>query len=498
MSELFEQLKPHLDKINAYSSALTLFSWDSETCAPKDSSDYTSRVVGELSSEQFKANTDPLLKELLMKLKEDDSLSVNEKAIVRELWKTLEEMEKIPPDEYREYAELQAVAAQIWQKAKREDDYASFSPTLEKIISYNKKFAGYKAKDGQKLYDVLLDEYEEGFSVELLDEFFSQLKEEIVPLLKKVVEKNSEIDDSFLHQNYDINKQKEFNRFLAEYIGFDFDRGVMAESEHPFTTNLHNHDVRITTHYYENMPESAIFSTIHEGGHALYEFGVADELTQTPVGTGASMGMHESQSRFMENVIGRSEAFWEPIYEKLVSFFPKQLKEVPLKDFIKAINKVQPDLIRTEADELTYSLHILIRYELEKQIMEEDIDLSELPKLWADKYEEYLGVRPKNDAEGVLQDVHWAQGMFGYFPSYALGNAFAAQIYEHMKKKLDVDAVLRSGDISPIVKYLGENIHRYGMVKKSRELLKDTTGEDFTAKYYIQYLKDKFTRIYDL
>lgn len=302
MSELFEQLKPHLDKINAYSSALTLFSWDSETCAPKDSSEYTSRVVGELSSEQFKANTDPLLKELLVKLKGDDSLSVNEKAIVRNLWKTLEDMEKIPPDEYREYAELQAVAAQIWQKAKREDDYASFSPTLEKIISYNKKFAGYKAKDGQKLYDVLLDEYEEGFSVELLDEFFSRLKEEIVPLLKKVVEKNSEIDDSFLHQNYDINKQKEFNRFLAEYIGFDFDRGVMAESEHPFTTNLHNHDVRITTHYYENMPESAIFSTIHEGGHALYEFGVADELTQTPVGTGASMGMHESQSRFMENV----------------------------------------------------------------------------------------------------------------------------------------------------------------------------------------------------
>ncbi|MFQ9511296.1 MAG: carboxypeptidase M32, partial [Lachnospiraceae bacterium] len=285
---------------------------------------------------------------------------------------------------------------------------------------------------------------------------------------------------------------------LASYIGFDFKKGVIAESAHPFTTNLHNEDVRITTHYFEDNLESAIFSTIHESGHALYEMGVANELSQTPVGGGASCGMHESQSRFFENIIGRSKAFWEPIYGKLVDTFPENLANVDLDHFVKAINKVQPDYIRTEADELTYCLHIMIRYEIEKKIFEEDYPVEDLPKLWQQLYEEYLGLEPMDDAKGILQDIHWAQGSFGYFPSYALGNAFASQIYHQMSKELKVDDLLRDGKVCVIVEYLRENIHKYGASRKARRLLKDLTGEEFNPKYYIEYLKDKFTKIYEL
>ena len=364
-------------------------------------------------------------------------------------------------------------------------------------MEYKKKFAGYSKKEGGSLYNVLLDGYEESFHVEELDRFFSKLKEEIIPLLKKV-EQAEEINDSFFYQEYDIEKQKEFNVFLAEYMGFNFKRGVIAESEHPFTTSWHNHDVRITTHYYKDNLSSAILSTIHEGGHALYEQGIRDEFTQTLVGDGASCAMHESQSRFYENVLGRSEAFWEPLYPKLQDTFPKQLGQVSLGQFVRALNKVKADFIRTEADELTYCLHIMVRYELEKQMIEEDVPVDKLPGLWNQKYQEYLGITPNNDKEGILQDVHWSMGDIGYFPSYALGNAFAAQIYHTMKKELPVEELLRKGKIAEITAYLREHIHQYGASKEPREMLKALTGEEFNPDYYIQYLKEKFEQVYQL
>ncbi len=297
--------------------------------------------------------------------------------------------------------------------------------------------------------------------------------------------------------DYDEEKQEEFNRWLAEYIGFCFDRGVIAQSEHPFTTALHNH-VRITTHYYKNNLASALLSTIHEGGHALYEMGVDDEFTQSIVGGGASCGMHESQSRFFENMIGRSVPFWKPIYGKLKEIFPKQLENVGLEKFVKALNKVKADFIRTEADELTYCLHIMVRYELEKQMINEEIDVKELPKLWNEKYKEYLGIEPKDDTEGILQDIHWAMGSIGYFPSYALGNAFAAQIYHQMKKDLPIEELLEKEEISKIVDYLREHIHQYGASKDAREMLKDLTKEEFNPDYYIAYLEEKFKEVYGI
>ena len=498
MNPKFETLMQHVEKMQALGAAMTLFGWDAETGAPADSMEMTSRIVGSLSSQYFEAMVNDEMRELLDALKDAQDLTESQAAIVRELRKGLEDLEKIPPEEYREFSELQATATTVWARAKQNDDFASFAPVLEKIIGFSKKFAGYSRKEGQTLYDSMLNDYEETFTQDVLDPFFAKLKESIVPLLKKVVAENDQIDKSPLQQSYDVDKQKEFNHWLAEYVGFDFNRGILAESEHPFTTNLHNHDVRITSHYYEDAMESAIFSTIHETGHAIYEMNVDDELTLTPVGGGASCGMHESQSRFMENMVGRSRAFWEPIYGKLQEMFPDQLSEVSLDRFVQMINKVEPGLIRTESDELTYCLHVMIRYEMEKEMIDGDLAVADLPRIWNEKYEAYLGVKPANDAEGVLQDIHWSQGSIGYFPSYALGNAFAAQIYHTMEQELDVDGILRGGDLAPIRQWLKDKIHRHGQVKKSRQLLKEITGEDFNPQYYIDYLTDKFTEVYGL
>lgn len=492
----FQDLIPYLEKNMAFHTAINIIDWDANTLAPEESSEYTAKAMGILSQEQFTSLINPKVKEIMEGLKEEE-LSQTEKAILRRLKKEYQKSEAVPANEMREFTELAARATNVWQKAKKEQNFSLYAPYLEKIVEYKKKFAGYSKKEGGSLYNVLLDGYEEPFHVEELDRFFSKLKEEIIPLLKKV-EQAEEINDSFFYQEYDIEKQKEFNVFLAEYMGFNFKRGVIAESEHPFTTSWHNHDVRITTHYYKDNLSSAILSTIHEGGHALYEQGIRDEFTQTLVGDGASCAMHESQSRFYENVLGRSEAFWEPLYPKLQDTFPKQLGQVSLGQFVRALNKVKADFIRTEADELTYCLHIMVRYELEKQMIEEDVPVDKLPGLWNQKYQEYLGITPNNDKEGILQDVHWSMGDIGYFPSYALGNAFAAQIYHTMKKELPVEELLRKGKIAEITAYLREHIHQYGASKEPREMLKALTGEEFNPDYYIQYLKEKFEQVYQL
>lgn len=497
MSKAYEQLQPYLERAQAFQTAMILFEWDNETLAPQEAGPYTSRMIGTLSGEYFKVVTDEEVKRLVKECKDDDSLSEVEAAIVRELAEEVEQLDCIPANEYREFAELCSESTRIWAQARKDKDFEAFAPTLKKVVEYQKKFASYRAKEGQKLYNVMLDTYEKGFDMETLDRFFDTLKEQLVPFLKKLMESGVVVDDSFLTGDFSQEKQEEIGRFFAEYVGFDFNKGVMAVSAHPFTTNLHNHDVRITTAYDDRVDDS-IFSVIHESGHGIYEMGIPDELTQTLVGQGASMGMHESQSRFFENIIGRNKAFWEPVYGKLQETFPEQLGQVALDDFVKAINKVQPSLIRTQADELTYSLHVLIRYEIEKLLIEEDLDVEKLPEIWADKYEEYLGVRPKDVSEGVLQDIHWSQGSFGYFPSYALGSAFGAQLYAYMKKQMDFEGLLRNGDITTIREFLRENVHKYGKLKNSRQILKDVTGEDFNPQYYIDYLKEKYSKVYEL
>lgn len=494
MSKAYEQLQPYLERAQAFQTAKVLFEWDNETLAPKKAGQNTSKVVGTLSSEYFSVITDPQVKKLVKECQEED-LGQKEAAIVRELAEEMEKLERVPANEYREFSQLASEGTRIWADARRNKDFESFAPTLKKLVEYTKKFASYRAKEGQKLYDVLLEDYEKGFDMETLDRFFGTLRQQLVPFLKKVTESEVEIEDDFLTGDYKDEDQEAIGRFFAEYVGFDFDRGVMAVSAHPFTTNLHNKDVRVTTSYNRHVDDS-LFSVIHESGHAIYELGIPDELTQTLVGGGASMGMHESQSRFFENIIGRNEAFWVPVYAKLQQRFPQQLGNVPVEKFVKAVNKVEPSLIRTQADELTYSLHVMIRYEIEKMLIQEDLDVDKLPEIWADKYEEYLGVRPKDAAEGVLQDIHWSQGSFGYFPSYALGSAFGAQLYHYMKGQMDFEGLLRAGEIGTIREFLRQHIHQYGKLKTSRQMLKEVTGEDFNPQYYIDYLVEKYSRLY--
>ena len=497
MSKAFKDLEKILEKTMALQTALALLEWDDETLAPEEAGPYTERVIGALSEEYYQIIAGEEMKNSIAACEDEKDLTEVEKAIVKEAKETRAQLVCIPVKEYRDNAQLVTEGIRVWTKSKAENDFGQFVPVLQRLVDYQKRFASYRAKKGEKLYDSMLDLYEKDFNMELLDAFFEELKEVIVPLIREIRDHGKPIEDGFLTGDYPEDRQREAAEYLANYVGFDFKKGVMGISAHPFTTNLHNHDVRITTHY-SNRMDSSVFSVTHETGHAIYELGVSDELTQTLVGQGASTGMHECQSRFFENIIGRSAAFWVPLYEKLQSIFPEQLKGVSREQFVEAINKAEPGLIRTEADELTYSLHVMIRYEIEKMMIEENLDLTKLPDIWADKYEEYLGIRPANVAEGVLQDIHWSEGCFGYFPSYALGSAFGAQLYYHMKKEMDINGLLENGEIGVIREYLREHIHRFGKRKTSRDILKDITGEDFNPRYYVRYLKEKYSQLYDL
>lgn len=501
MSKTFDNLQPYLDKSMAFQTARNLFEWDDQTIAPSQGADNTSKVVGILSDEYMKCLINDDVRKLIKKLKgekEQEELTDKEKAIIKELDKIYDQLESIPPEEYRAYNELTSVSSRAWAKAKKDNNYQHFAPYLKKIIDYQKKFAGYRVKKGQNLYEVLLRDNEECFGIKELDVFFDKIKKEIIPLLKLVSKKSDTIDKSYNSLSYDIEKQKAFCKYLSGYVGFDYNRGVISESAHPFSLQLHNHDVRITNKYIEDNLESAMFSIIHETGHALYEMNIDDSLTQTLVGSGTSMGMHESQSRFYENIIGRSEFFWTPIYEKLVDYYPDNLKNINLEAFIKGINKSEPSLIRTEADELTYPLHVIIRYEIEKMIFNEEADVDMLPELWNNKYEEYLGLTPRNDSEGILQDVHWSFGEFGYFPSYAIGSAVASQFYAKIMDVIPVNDYLKEGNLTPIREFLRDMVHKYGATKNTNQLLKDVTGEEFNADFYVNYLKEKYEKLYNL
>lgn len=475
-------------------STLEILQWDMETTAPKKGKELLSEMIGYLSMKEYNIVTSEEFVELVEKLKEnEDLLNDIERKEIDDMAEEIEKMKKIPPQEYQEYSELAAKTQGVWEEAKKAGDFSMFKENLKKIFEYNIKFAQYQGKN-KKVYDVILDEYEKGMDTEKLDRFFGELRKEIVPLLKKIMDKSKGEDFELLHRKVDIVEQKKFNRFLGEYLGFDFDRGVTAESEHPFTLNLDKNDVRLTTKYIEDQPFSAVFSTIHETGHGIYEQQIGDDLQGTTLASGGSMGLHESQSRFYENIIGRSLPFWKGIYKKGAEF----VKGIDINELYRAINKVEPSFIRTEADELTYSLHIMIRYEIEKGIINGEIAIDELPQVWNSKMKEYLGVVPSNDSEGVLQDVHWACGLIGYFPSYALGNVYAAQLYHKMKEDMDVDALLEDGKLDMIKGWLRDKIHVYGKLRETNEIIKEITGEELEPKYYIDYLKEKYSKIYNL
>ena len=490
-------LEKHLQTMAAYNHALGVLYHDGSTAAPKESWQGRSQTMGIMSEITYELSTKPEIGEMLTFLEANRTeLTPIQQRQVEVLRKGFDQMHKIPAEEYVAYSVLVNDAENIWAKAKNENDFAAFAPYLEKIVDYNRKFAGYYNPD-MAPYDALLNEYEEGLNTKTLDAFFGQLREAIVPLIAKV-QAARQIDDDFLYQTYPVEVQRKLSDYLMEVMGLNRKHCGIAESEHPYTTNFNNKDVRITTHYYENNLASSMYSVIHEGGHALYELGADDCYNFTNLSGGVSMGIHESQSRFYENIIGRSRAFVYAIYPKIKELFPEQLSGVDAEMLYKAFNKAEPSLIRTEADELTYCNHIMIRYEIEKQLIAGTLAVADVPKEWNRLYKEYLGVDVPSDAEGCLQDTHWAGGMIGYFPSYALGSAYGAQMLAKMEEDLgDVYADVAKGDLSRVTGWLKEKIHRHASFHKPDALFESVCGK-FDAGYYTNYLTKKYTELYDL
>ena len=481
----------------AYNHAMGVLYLDATTAAPSDTYEGRGKTMEILSKVVYDLTANPenkaLFDELLARGDELDAQTLREVEVMK---KSFDQMFKIPAEEYVAYSVLMNDAQNVWHKAKNDDDFAAFAPYLEKIVSYNRKFAGYY--DASKApYDALLNEYEEGMDMVTLDAFFAQLRSVIVPLIGKV-QAAQPIEDSFLFKHYPVAIQREFSDYLMEVLGMDRKHCGIAETEHPYTINFNNKDVRITTHYHEDNLVSSMFSVIHEGGHALYELGADDCYNHTCLSGGVSMGIHESQSRFYENLIGRSEAFVHAIFPKVKELFPQQLEGVDEAMFYHAINKAEPSLIRTEADELTYALHVMVRYEIEKQLIGGTLEVKDVPAEWKRLYKEYLGVDVPNDKEGCLQDSHWSGGSIGYFPSYALGSAYGVQMLRKMEEDLgDIWADVADGDLSKVTAWLKDKIHRHASFKKPTALFEEVCGK-FDAKYYTDYLTEKYTKLYNL
>ena len=495
-----KQFTDHMKKIIAYNEAVSLLYWDLRTGAPKKGVDLRSDTIGTISSDIFIMSTSDEFGELISALEaKKEQLEPVLLKSVEEARKQYDLSKKIPPEEYKEFVVLQSKAESVWETAKENADFSLFEPYLEKLVAITKKMIGYWGEKNGSPYNTLLDQYEPGMTTEILDDVFGQLRSRIIPLVQKIAAATDKPETDFLYSHFSKEAQLDFSNKILEQLGYDFEAGRLDETVHPFMIGINRKDIRITTKYDEKDFRTAVFGTIHECGHALYEQNIGEDLSGTFVETGASMGIHESQSLFFENFVGRSEKFWEHNYDMLKTFSPEQFSGVAMTDFIRAINESKPSLIRIEADELTYALHIMIRYELEKGLFNGDYEVKDLPQLWNDKYEEYLGIRPSNDAEGVLQDVHWAGASFGYFPSYALGYMYAAQFKNAMLKDLpNYDELLSAGNVAPIRQWLTDNVHQHGSMKKPLEILEQATGEGLNADYLATYLEEKYTKVYQM
>lgn len=469
---------------------------DEATTAPFDTSEGRCEALGVLSSYQYDLSTSAETIDLLESLRDDpEGLTDHQKREVELLLRDNDYLKNIPEEEYIDYQKTLSGAFPVWRKAKEGNDFASFLPTLRKMFDFNIRFAKYYRPD-QPAYNTQMDLYERGLTMDQCDEFFGTLKEHIVPLIQKIGEKD-QIDDSRLKVFVPVGTQRKITEYLMSYMGIDPGHCNCEETEHPFTENLNNKDVRITTHYFENDFANSMFSVIHEGGHALYELGGGDEHEYTSVAGGVSMGIHESISRFYENIIGRNRKFLEGILPEIKKLVP-EIADISSEDFYRMINKAQPSLIRVDADELTYPLHVMIRYEIEKKMFAGEMEAEDIPEAWNRLYMDYLGVEVPNDTKGCLQDSHWAGGNIGYFPSYSLGSAYGAQYLDTMKKDIAFDDILSSGSLKPINEWFGSKIFNYSSMYDPKCLFEKVCGKGFDPLYYTDYLEKKFGEIYGL
>ncbi|MCL2854150.1 MAG: carboxypeptidase M32 [Defluviitaleaceae bacterium] len=499
MEQVAKDFNAYMDRIRMYNQLMGVAGFDANTVAPKAGVAARAKRQGFFSEKIFIMTTSDKMKGYLEALEAiKDKLDPITAARYQKAKKNFDKNTKIPSQLVKEFSELRAKAHVVWEQARKNDDFDAFAPILEQIVAKSKEMVGHRLEAGQEVYNVMLDDYEEGMNMEIYDKFFAEVREVVVPLLKAVVSSKKQIDAGFMHAPVEKAMQEKISTFTAEKIGYDLSRGYITESTHPFCSGTHKTDIRITTRYDERDFISSFYSILHECGHAIYEQSTCDSIAETELSRGASMGIHESQSRFYENVIGRSRGFWNYIAEELKEYLPKSFGDITPAQFYEAVNQAGPSLIRVEADELTYSLHIMIRYEIERMLFMENLPVRDLPKVWNAKYQEYLGITPPNNALGVLQDVHWSMGAFGYFPTYALGTAYASQFVAEMKKDLDFDALVEKGDFAAITKWMTDKIHRHGSIYTPGELLQQVCGGGLDASHYTAYLKEKFEALYEV
>jgi carboxypeptidase Taq len=482
-----------------------LAEWDMETKMPPRGVNLRSQQMGMLSQFEHKMSTDPEVGELIEKITHNsnyEDLSEIEKRNVHLVKKRYDEMTKLPEELVVETAKQAIIAVNVWKKAKAGKNFAMFKPELEKLFELKKKAADLlmPVKGTATPYDALIDMYEPSMTSVMISKVFDELRSGLVSIIKECATAPRQPDESFLTRKVPIDTQRKISDSLAKVISYDIDspnaNGRIDETEHPFTNGYYD-DVRITTHYFEDNFASSLFSVLHEGGHAIYEQNLPQEWLFQPIGNGCSFGFHESQSRFVENVFGRSSEFWSYYLPQFKQLTGNVFSDVKLDAFVRAVNAVKPSKIRVEADEVTYGLHIIIRFNIERDLFAGKISVSDLPAVWNEKYEEYLGVKIDNDSEGVMQDTHWGLGYFGYFPSYALGNIYSGQILAKLKRDMpDWKERFGKGDFLSIRQWLTKNVHDYGNLYDPQDLMKKIAGEEIRVKPFLDYLNEKYSGLY--
>lgn len=497
MNTKYEQYRTLLRKFADVNYASTVLSWDQEVMMPAKGAEFRAQQLATLAGISHQQSTSEEFGKLLNELSSDTSLSDAERRNIKRSLKDYTDRKKFTTEFIEAISRAVSEAFQAWQTAKSESNFKLFAPKLEKVVELKRKecdILGYKDHP----YDALIDQYEPGTTTKDINTLFVDVRKQLVPFIKQIAGA-SQNSNSFMYKHYDKDVQWQYGLDVLKQMGYDFEAGRQDVSAHPFTTSFSPQDVRVTTRIDENNFNEMLWSCIHEGGHALYEQGLLPENYGLPAGETISLGIHESQSRLWENNIGRCLPFWKAQYPKLQNLFPENLKDVSVTAFYKAMNQVKPSLIRTNADELTYHSHIMIRFEVEKALMEGSIKVNDLPEYWNAKYKEYLGIDVPDDAHGVLQDVHWSHAGFGYFPTYSLGSFYAAQFYAQAKKDIpDMESEIEKGNTLPLLTWLRDKVHKYGKYYTAEELCISITGEKLNFNYFMEYARKKYEGIYEL
>jgi len=500
MNEKYAKLTGLIAEVQNINHSAALVGWDQQTYMPPGAAEergYMQATLARISHDKFVSDEiGKLLFDLKKELPNLDADS-EEYRIIKVTARDYDKETLVPGEFVAEFAQATTLAQQAWMEARGKSDFSVFQPHLEKIIELGKRYISFFPPSDHP-YDTLLDNFEPGMKTADVKAIFDALRPQQVELVKAIAGR-PQMDDSFLHVEYDEKSMLAFSEEVANAFGFDFKRGRQDKSAHPFTQSMGPDDVRITTRFDPKIPFGLLFGTMHETGHALYEQGVGHTWSRTMIESGASLAIHESQSRMWENLVGRSLPFWEHFYPRAQELFPTQLRNVKLDHFYKAINKVQPSFIRVEADEATYNLHIMLRLELEIAMVEGKVAVKDLPELWNTKMQEYLGVTPPNDAKGVLQDIHWSGGMMGYFSTYALGNLISVQLWDRfLEYNPELEDQIRKGDFSALLSWLRVKIHQYGRKYEPQELVERVTKSKIDSTPYVRYLNKKYRAIYGL